>query len=222
MRMFCSRAERSVPEHADERHDGDDGHGEGHHGGLGVGRAVRADQHVEVPGGHVGERADDEDAGGADRPAAHPAGPRPERAGDPRERGAAVLVGAVHVEERRGDEEHRHEGRQQHGRRLHAGDHHDDPDHRRERVGRRRRREPDHQGVDEPDRVLLEAGLGCGFAFGAAVGRVTGSAAYGSRPAITGIPDVRRRSRRRPDAQPSAARADARAAGRGATVTAPA
>ena len=183
-------------EHADERHDGDDGHGEGHHGGLRVGRAVRPDQHVEVAGGHVGERADDEDAGGADRPAAHPAGPRPERARDPRERRAAVLVGAVHVEERRGDEEHRHEGRQQHGRRLHAGDHHDDPDHRRERVGRRRRREPDHQGVDEPDRVLLEAGLGCGFGTASSGRRSRAAEHTGRLPDDRGDPDRRPRARR--------------------------
>ena len=180
-------------EHADQRHAGDDHERQDRHRGLRVRGAVGPDQDVEVARGDVGERADDQDAGGADRPAAHPAGPRPERAGHPGERRAAVLVGLVHVVEGRGDEEHRHEGREQDRRRLDAGQHDHDADDGGERVGRGRRGQPDHQRVDEADRVLLEARLllGKDGVGGGWLGHVARQLTGRSRP-FCNIPDLSR------------------------------
>ena len=94
--------------------------------------------------------------------------PRPHRPGDPRERRPAVGVDPVEVVERRRDEQHRHEGRQQHAGGVHADQRDERPDDGGQRVRRRRRRQPDHQELEEPDgaraggsasRVLRGVGL---------------------------------------------------------------
>ena len=98
--------------------------------------AGKPEEVEEVVGRDVGQGADHQDAGRADRPAAEPAHPRAHPARDPGERRPAVRVDAVHVEERRRDEEHRDERDEQDRRRLDADRDHDRADHRRERVGR--------------------------------------------------------------------------------------
>ena len=120
-------------------------------------RRLPADDVEEVVGGHVGQRADHDQARGAHGEARDPAHARADRAGDPGEVGAAVRVGAVHVVEARRDQEHRDEGHEQDARCLKPDAHHDDPDDRRQRVGRCRRRDPDGQRVPEADRAFLEA-----------------------------------------------------------------
>ena len=148
-------------EHADRRHHRDHRQSQQGHGGRAFDQRVGADQVEEGVGGDVGQRADDEDAGDADRPAGDPAGLRADRPRHPGEAGAAVLVGAVHVVEGRGDEEHRHEGDEQRRRRLEADDDDDRADHRGQRVGRRGRGERDRQAIAEADRVLLQPVLAC-------------------------------------------------------------
>ena len=78
-----------------------------------------------------------------------------------------VLVGAVHVEERGRDQEHRDERREQRTRRLEADDDRDRADDGGERVGGRSRGEPDGERLAEPDRVVraeLPALIGVGSA----------------------------------------------------------
>ena len=109
---------------------------------------------------HVGEE---------DRPAVHPARHRAERARDPRERRARVGVGAVEVFVGRGDQQHRDERHEHHRGRVHADalDGDDEPQRRRQRVGRRRGGDPDHDVGEVADRVFLQAlvhhprGIGC-------------------------------------------------------------
>ena len=152
-------------EHADRGHHADDQEREDHVGGGRVTQPVEPEEVEGVEGGHLGERADHEDSGGRDRPAADPAERGTHRARDPREGRAAVRIGAVHVVEGRRDQEHRDERGEQHGRRLDAHEHHHDREDSRQRIGGRRRRYADDQAVDEADRVLLEpvlAALGGG------------------------------------------------------------
>ena len=137
------------------RHRDDDDHGEQRDRHLRAGEAVETEEQVGVACSHVGQRPHDQDAGNADGPAPDPTGPRSHGPRHPRERRAAVLVGAVHVVESGGHEEHRYERSQQNRRRLHTdGDHHQ-PDDGRQRVGRRRRGYADDQGVPETYRVAL-------------------------------------------------------------------
>ena len=77
---------------------------------------------------------------------------------DPRERRAAVRVGAVHVVVGRGDQQHRHERQQQDRRRLQpdARDRDDEAERRGERVARRGRRDADHAARHEAQRILLQ------------------------------------------------------------------
>ena len=147
------------PQHADGGHHGDDDQRQDHVGRDGVAQAVEAEHVVDVEGGYLGQRADHQDSGGAHGPAADPADPRAHRPRDPGERGPAVRIGAVHVVEGRGDQEHRHESGEQHRGRLDTDPDDDDRQHRGQRVGRRRRGDPDDQAVPEADRVLLQAVL---------------------------------------------------------------
>ena len=143
---------------ADRGHHHDVRDREDHHRGLRAGEVLPAEQLVGVPRADVRERADDEDARRDDRPAADPAEPRAERAGDPGEGRARVLVRAVHVEERARDQEHRDERREQRPGRLEADEDRDRSDDGRERVRRRRRRQADCERLAKPDRVVLELG----------------------------------------------------------------
>ena len=77
-----------------------------------------------------------------------------------------VLVGAVHVEERARDQEHRDERREQRPRRLEADDDGDRADDGGERVRGRGRREADRERLAEADRVLLELGAPVSAAVG--------------------------------------------------------
>ncbi len=141
------------PGHHDDPHHADDRRIEG----AGC-RAGQAEQLKAVDAGDLGEVGHHDDVGDDDRPAAHPAQRRAHRAGDPRERRAAVGVRAVHVVVGQRDAEHREEG-DEHDRRARESDasgQRDEPEHRRERVGRGGRRDADHDVGDEADRVRLQ------------------------------------------------------------------
>ena len=118
--------------------------------------AVPADEQEAVEPGDLRQVRHHDDVGDDDRPAADPAGPRAHRPRHPRERRAAVRVGAVHVVVRRRDEQHREEGEDQHRRRLQADGRHHEREHRGERVARRGRGDADHHARDEAERVLLQ------------------------------------------------------------------
>ena len=146
-------------EHADPGHQQHERHGQHQDDGRVVGQLVEADGAQGEDDAHVGQRADDEDPGHRDGPAADPAEPRPHRTGDPGERRPAVGVDPVERGERGRDQQHRHERRQEHARCVDPGEGHEGAQDRREGVGRRRRGEPDHQGVDEADRPRPEGRL---------------------------------------------------------------
>ena len=142
-------------DNAQGRHRDDDDDGEQRNRQLRAGEAVETQEHVGVAGRHVGQGPHDQDTRDADGPAPDPSQIRSHRPRHPRERRAAVLVGAVHVVERGCDEEHRDERGQQDSRRLHADGHDDQPDDRRQRVGRCRRGYTDDQGIPEADGILF-------------------------------------------------------------------
>ncbi len=123
---------------------------------LGCGRA---EQLEGVVARHRGQAGHHEHVGDDDRPAALPAEPRAHRARHPGERRAAVRVGPVHVVVGGGDAGHREERHQHHRGRVHAQtrDRGDEPERRRQAVGRRGRGHSDHDVRDERDRVLLQA-----------------------------------------------------------------
>ena len=143
IRMFCSRADTSVPSTQIQVISSTRAMA----AGIvivgvvaGFDQAAAAQQLPEAvepePDTDVGQRADDEHAGHHDRPAADPAEPRAHRPGHPAERCATVGVHPVEVEERGGDERHRHERRQQDARRVGACKRGDRPDDRGQRVRR--------------------------------------------------------------------------------------
>ena len=146
-------------ENADRRQHDDVRDRERHDRGLRAGCILPAEELVRVARADVGQRADDEDPGRADGPAAEPADPRPERAGHPRERRPGVLVGAIHVVEGARDQEHRDERREQGAGRLEADDDRDRADDGGERVRGRGRRQAHGQGFAKPYGVVLELGL---------------------------------------------------------------
>ena len=143
-------------EDADRREDDDVGDREQRHRGLRAGGAVRCRRAGTCSGRRRRRASRSRGFPSCTRPSRRSSRVGPERAGDPGERRPGVAVGPVHVEERAGDQEHRHEGREQRRRRLDTDDDDERADDRRERVGRRRRREPDHERVEEADRVRLQ------------------------------------------------------------------
>ena len=142
---------------ADRGHDHDPDHADERDRERRVGRALPADQQEAVEAGDLRQVRHHDDVGDDDRPAAHPAPRRAHRARHPRERRAAVRVGAVHVVVRRRDEQHRQEGEDQDRRRLQPDRGHDEREHRGERVAGRGRGDADHDARDEPERVRLQA-----------------------------------------------------------------
>ena len=125
-----------------------------------VGRSrVESEEQERVDPGDVGESRHDDDIGDDDRPAGEPAEPRPHRPGHPGEAGAAVRVGPVHVVVGGGDQQHRDEGDDHHGRRVepHPVDRDHEPERCREAVSRRGRRHADHQVGHPAEGACLQA-----------------------------------------------------------------
>ena len=122
-----------------------------------VRQVVEAEQQERVLRGDAGQVRHDHQVGHDDAPAAQPAGSGPQRPGGPGERGAAVRVGPVHVEVRRGDERHRDERHQHDRRRLQADLAGHVADRRRERVAGCGGRHPDDDGGGQPEGPGLEA-----------------------------------------------------------------
>jgi hypothetical protein len=99
-----------------------------------------------------------DDVGEEDRPAVDPADLRAHRACRPGERRARIGVREVEVAVSEGDEQNRDERHEQNGGRVraHAADGDDEPQRRRQAVGRRRRRDCDHDVRDVADGTGLE------------------------------------------------------------------
>ena len=138
--------------HQQDPHDARDGGPQ-----LVVGQLVQPEQLERVRARDLREVGHHDDVGGDDAPAAHPARARPERAGGPGERGAAVGLGLVQLAVGHGDEVHRHEGQQHDRGRLLARDHDDQPEARRQAVGGSRGRHPDHHAGHQAQRTALQA-----------------------------------------------------------------
>ena len=116
--------------------------------------AVRAEELEEVVGGDLGQAGHHQDVGHDDPPAAPPPGLRAEGAGAPGERRAAVGVRAVERLVAEGDQQHGDEGADRDDRRLQAPDGDDDePEGRRQAVGRGRGGHPDHHRGDTKPRA---------------------------------------------------------------------
>ena len=116
-----------------------------------------AEQQEHVLARDLGQAGHDQHVGRDDPPAARPAAPRPERAGGPGERGAAVRVGLVQLAVADRGQQHRDEGEHGHGRRLEP-DRQDDEDQRgRDAVRGRDRRRRDDGGRDQPESTGFEA-----------------------------------------------------------------
>ena len=154
----CVRRRQLDADHADRGHDHDPDDADERDRERSIGGRLPVEEQERVEAGDLREVRHHDDVGDDDRPAADPAGPGAHRLGYPRERRAAVRVGAVHVVVRGRDEEHRDE-RDDHDRgRLHA-----DPatattsaEDGGERVARRGRGDADHDARDEPERVGLQ------------------------------------------------------------------
>ncbi len=123
--------------------------------------AQAADEGERVGPGDLGQVGHDDDVGGDDAPAAHPADQRAERARCPGEGGAAVRLGLVQLLVGDRDHAHRDEGQQDDRRGLDAGKQRaaardDQAQAGRQGVGGRRGRHPDDDAGDQPQRTALE------------------------------------------------------------------
>ena len=118
--------------------------------------AVCADEQEEVLPGNLREAGHDQDVGGENAPATHPAGLRPEGLGTPGERCATVGLASVQFLVSERDEEDRDERENDDDDRLGAGQHGHEAQRRREAVGRRGRGDADDDARDEAERTALE------------------------------------------------------------------
>ena len=127
-------ADPADPGHHDDPDRGDDADVEK----VGCGR-IEAEEQERVDTRDVGEGRHHDDIGDDDRPAGQPAEPRPHRSRHPGEAGAAVRVGSVHVVVGGGDQQHRDERDDHHGRRVepHPPDRDYEPERCREAVSGR-------------------------------------------------------------------------------------
>ena len=148
---FCSRADSSVPSTQIQVITTIDATVSTITHGVDLGQRVQPDGQQGEHDGHVGQRADDQDAGHRDRPAADPAEPRPQRAGDPRERRPAVVVDPVQAANADAISSIGTNEASSTPGALTPSQRHERADDRGQRVRRRRRGQPDHQGVDEAD-----------------------------------------------------------------------